>query len=113
MAEKVQQLKVIDNPFVTELYANKMVTTSFDGGAVVITLGVMRFVSEDAAAQASEERTVPPVHVTARLAVSPAGAVELATALNTMLKTLSERQQRRATADKPNPKRSGGEKSKA
>jgi hypothetical protein len=34
-----------------------------------------------------------PVHVTARLAISPAGAVELASALNTMLKTLSERQQ--------------------
>jgi hypothetical protein len=38
------------------------------------------------------------VHVTARLAISPGGAVELANALNAMLKTLSQMQQKAAAA---------------
>jgi hypothetical protein len=52
----------------------------------------------EAGTKAPEEGTLPPVHVTARLAISPAGAVELANALNAMLKTLSEIQQKAAAA---------------
>jgi len=96
MAEP-QKLKIIDNPSVGELYANKLVAASFDGGAVVITLGTARFVPEQSD-KASKEGTVQPVHVTARLAISPAGAVELANALNAMLKTLSQMQQKAAAA---------------
>ena len=96
MAEP-QKLKVIDNPSIGELYANKLVTASFDGGAVVITLGTARFVPEENT-KAPKEGTLPPVHVTARLAISPAGAVELANALNTMLKTLSQMQQKAVAA---------------
>jgi hypothetical protein len=92
-----QKLKIIDNPSVGELYANKLVAASFDGGAVVITLGTARFVPEQGA-KAPKESNVPPVHVTARLAISPAGAVELANALNAMLKTLSQMQQKAAAA---------------
>jgi hypothetical protein len=91
-----QKLEVIDNPSVAELYANKLVAASFDGGAVVITLGATRFVPETGAK--AKEGSLPPVHVTARLAISPAGAVELANALNAMLKTLSEMQQKAAAA---------------
>jgi hypothetical protein len=94
---KPKQIKVIDNPSVAECYANKLVAASFDGGAVVITLGTTRFVPE-AGTKAPEEGTLPPVHITARLAISPAGAVELANALNAMLKTLSEIQQKAAAA---------------
>lgn len=96
MAEP-QKLKIIDNPSVGELYANKLVAASFDGGAVVITLGTTRFVPEESA-KAPKEGTLPPVHVTARLAISPAGAVELTNALNSMLKTLSQMQQKAAAA---------------
>jgi len=94
MAEP-QKLKIIDNPSIAESYANKLIAASFDGGAVVITLGAMRFVPQPSAEAPKEDRP-PPVHVTARLAISPAGAVELAKALNSMLKTLSEMQQKAA-----------------
>jgi hypothetical protein len=100
MAEP-QKLKVIDNPSVGELYANKLVAASFDGGSVVITLGTARVVL-DQNAKAPKEAAPPPVHVTARLAISPAGAVELANALTAMLKTLSQMQQKAAAAAQPN-----------
>jgi hypothetical protein len=92
-----QKLKIIDNASVGEIYANKLVAAAFDGGAVVITLGATRFVPEQSVTT-SKESSPPPVHVTARLAISPAGAVELANALNAMLKTLSQMQQRSAEA---------------
>ena len=96
MAEP-QKLEIIDNPSVAESYANKLVAASFDGWAVVITLGTTRFVPEQST-KAPKQGTLPPVHVTARLAISPAGAVELANALNSMLKTLSQMQQKAAAA---------------
>jgi hypothetical protein len=96
MAEP-QKLKIIDNPSVAESYANKLVAASFDGGADIITLGTARFVPEDNA-KTPKEGSLPPVYVTVRLAISPAGAVELANALNAMLKTLSEIQQKAAAA---------------
>ena len=98
MAES-QKLKVIDNPSIGETYANKLVAASFDGGAVVITLGTTRFVPEQDG-EATKERALPPVHVTARLALSPGGALELANALSTMLKTLSD-MQKKAPAARP------------
>jgi hypothetical protein len=94
---KPEKVKVIDNPSVKESYANKVIATSFDGGAVVITLGTTRFVPDYIAA-APKEGSAPPVHVTARLAMSPAGAVELINALNAALKTLSQIQQNAAAA---------------
>jgi hypothetical protein len=94
-----QKLEVIDNPSVAEFYANKLVAASFDGGAVMITLGATRFMP----GAKPKEGSLPPVHVTARLAISPAGAVELANALNAMLKTLSEMQQKAAAAKPPPP----------
>ena len=72
-----QKLEVIDNPSVAELYANKLVGASFDGGAVLITLGATRRFMPEKGAKA-KEGSLPPVHVTARLAISPAGTVELA-----------------------------------
>jgi hypothetical protein len=96
MAES-QKLQIIDNPSIGESYANKLVAASFDGGAVVITLGTTRFVPEQDG-KATKERTLPPVHVTSRLALSPGGALELANALNTMLKTLHDMQTKAAAA---------------
>jgi hypothetical protein len=92
-----QTVRVIDNPSIAETYANKLIATSFDVGAVVITLGTTRFLPEPGG-QTPKGGSLPPVHVTARLAISPAGAVELTNALNSMLKTLSQIQQKAAAA---------------
>ena len=99
MADAPQKFNIIDNPSIGELYANKLVATSFDGGAVSITLGTTRFVPEQGGGSPKKGKPAS-VHVTARLALSPGGAVELANALGAMLKTLSQMQQK-ATA-KPN-----------
>ena len=95
MATERKKFKIVDDPSVRESYANKLISASFDGGAVVVTLGATRFVPEDSD-QTPKEDTTPPVHVTARLAISPGGAVELANALGSMLKTLSEIQKKAA-----------------
>jgi hypothetical protein len=94
--KKPAQFKVIDNPAVAETYANKLVAASYDGGAVVITLGTVRVVPEHGT-DASRSVTQP-VFVTARLALSPSGAVELGNALNNMLKMLRDLSQKAATA---------------
>jgi hypothetical protein len=101
MADQPPKFKIIDNAAVVETYANKLVAASFDGGAVVLTLGATRFVPETAA-DTPKEGALPPVFVTQRLALSPAGAMEVANALNNMLKTLSEMQQKAAAASKAN-----------
>jgi hypothetical protein len=100
MGTESKKFKILDDPSVRESYANKLISASFDGGAVVVTLGTTRFMPEDST-QSPKEGNLPPVHVTARLAISPGGAVELANALTNMLKTLSELQ-KKAAADKTN-----------
>jgi hypothetical protein len=102
MADKPKKLTVIDNPAVAECYANRLIAASFDGGSVVITLGVSRFLPE-ADGKNSKEAAVQPVYVTARLAISPSGAVELTNALTTMLKTLSQMQQKAAAGKAEQP----------
>src|SRR6476620_9541778 len=101
MADEPPKFEIIDNPSVAECYANKLIATSFDGGAVIITLGAARFVPEHSS-QNPKEGSHPPVHVTARLAITPAGAIELTNALNQLLKTLSQMQQKAAAVAKPN-----------
>ena len=93
MTAEPRKLKIIENPLVGEAYANKLIAASFDGGAVAVTLGVMRFLPEGDG-DTQEKSNILPVHVTSRLALSPAGAVELANALTNMLKKLSQIQQR-------------------
>ena len=58
---------------------------------------IMRFEPEHGAVNL-EENSLLPLHVTSRLALSPAGAMELANALNNMLKTVSQIQQKAAAA---------------
>jgi len=92
MASETKKLKIVDDPSVRETYANKLISASFDGGAVIVTLGASRFVPEST--EGAKEDNPPPIHVTTRVALSPGGAVELANALGNMLKTLSEMQQK-------------------
>jgi len=90
MADTQQKPRVEDDPRVLEVYGNKVVSTSFDGGAVVITIGTARFLPEriDDVPQQGHQ---PVIHVTARLALSPAAAVELGNALNNILRAMATR----------------------
>ncbi|HEY8264057.1 MAG TPA: hypothetical protein VIG26_06825 [Methyloceanibacter sp.] len=92
MADQAPKFKIVDNTAIIETYANKLIAASFDGGAVVLTLGSTRFVPESGA-ETPKEGVMPPVYVTQRLALSPGGAMEVANALNNMLKTMGEMQQ--------------------
>jgi len=92
MADQAPQFKIVDNAAIIETYANKLIAASFDGGAVVLTLGSTRFVPESGA-ETPKEGVMPPVYVTQRLELSPGGAMEVANALNNMLKTMGEMQQ--------------------
>ena len=100
MTDKEKGLRVVDDPTVRESYANKLISTMFDGGALTITMGVTRFVPERTEGGATGEQ--PVVHVTTRLAVSPAGAVELANALANMLNTLKQNAASRQADQKTN-----------
>jgi hypothetical protein len=74
MADTQQKPRIEDDPRVLEVYGNKVVSTSFDDGAVVITIGTTRFLPERI-----DDVEQPVIHVTARLALSPPAAVELET----------------------------------
>ena len=93
MADKHERPRIIDNPAVAETYANKVIAAAFDGGSVVITLGASRLELESSAKD-KKGNSPPSLHVTARLALPPAAAVELSNALNAILKTLSQIKQK-------------------
>ena len=108
MADAPKKFDIIDNPSVCELYANKLIATSFDGGAVSVTLGTTRLMPEKGGESPKKDKPAS-VHVTARLALSPGGAVELANALGAMLKTLSQMQQKAAQVQEKAASKSNGE----
>ena len=89
-----------DDPHVLEVYGNKLINVSYDGGAVVVTIGAARFLPEriDDAPQQSQQ---PVVHVTARLALSPSAVVELINALNNVLGVITKRAAPEAASQKP------------
>src|SRR5262245_28159186 len=78
------RMKIEDDPHVLEVYGNRVINVSYDGGAVVVTIGAARLLPEriDEAPQQSQQ---PVIHVTARLALSPTAAVELINGLNNIL----------------------------
>jgi hypothetical protein len=90
MADIHQKLRIEDDPYVLEVYGNKLVSTSFDGGAVVITIGAARILPERID-EVPQQGRQPIVHVTARLALSPSAAVELRNALNDILSAMTKR----------------------
>ena len=87
MAEKPKGLRIIDDPTVKDLYANKFISTMFDGGALEITLGVMRFLPERTEG-GPPKGVEPEIHVSARVALSPSAAVELINNVSKMINTL-------------------------
>ena len=87
-----QKPRIRDNPAILEIYSNKLISTSFDGGALVITMGATRFLPERID-EPPKQGQHPEVYVTSRLALSPSAAVELVNNLNNMLSALSKAQQ--------------------
>jgi hypothetical protein len=97
MAE-TKQAQIIDDPSVKEVYVNKLVAAAFDGACVSITLGAarVRAPGDEDATEVSAR-----VHVTTRLALSPAAAVDLTKNLGKMLNTLKEMATKKLGEQKP------------
>jgi hypothetical protein len=98
MAEK-QAAQIVDDTSVREIYVNKLVSAAFDGACVSVTFGVARVVP--LGGQEANEPSAN-VHVTTRLALSPAAAVDLTKNLGKMLNTLKEMTLKRLSEQKPN-----------
>ena len=88
-APEQEALAVVDDAAVKELYANKLISTTFDGGTLGITMGVTRLVPAKIEREPTEPRR-PKVHVTTRLTLAPAAAIELTKALTSMLNSMSK-----------------------
>ncbi len=82
---KVENPRVIDDPTVREVYANKIVSAQFDGGTVMITLGATRITPNRIDERPDVAGVKPAVHISARLALSPPAAMELINNLNGLL----------------------------
>lgn len=90
--------QIVDDPSAKEIYANKLISAAFDGASVSLTFGVARVLptgNPDGGAAGAN------VHVTSRLALSPAAAVDLAKSLGKMLNTLKEMAEKRLEEQKP------------
>jgi hypothetical protein len=96
MADKRPPLKIRDDPAVTEVYANKVVSLTFDGHAVMVTFGCGRIVPEQADEPSTSEGAA--VCVNCRLALSPPAAMELIKSISNMVTALQKAQ---AQAQKP------------
>ena len=100
MTEAKPKPKVIDNPTVHESFSTKLVTTSFDGGAISVTLGALRFVP-DRIDGAPKDSDAPSIHVSTRFAMTPSCAVELINALNQTLSVVATQGQQKVAPLQP------------
>ncbi|MEM7399103.1 MAG: hypothetical protein AAF354_09195 [Pseudomonadota bacterium] len=91
-----EPMTVVDDTATKEVYANKLIATTFDGGALSITLGTTRYVPERIERDAKGQSSQAQVYVTSRLALSPVAAMELTRALTNMLGSLSKMAAQRA-----------------
>ena len=87
MNEGGRSLNVHDDSAVRETYANQMVSATFDGGSLILTLGVRRYVPE----HVGEPMKPGSVLVTERLAITPAVAAEMINSLQELLAIASRR----------------------
>lgn len=93
MTEQKQKFRIHDNPAIGEVYVNKFIGSFFDGGAVTLTFGTIRLVTEKTD-EGPREGSQPAVYITHRLSLSPSAAVELINGLNTVLSALTQAQAR-------------------
>ena len=90
MAGDQQKPRIVDNPQVREIYINKTIGVSYDGGTIGLTLGCTRVLPERLDTPPRQDHP-PAVHVTGRIALTPSAAVELANALNGILADIAKR----------------------
>jgi hypothetical protein len=84
VSENRKNPKVVTDPAVREVYANKLISTTFDGGSIVLTLGVTR-VLPNRVDEAPDANAVPNCHVTSMIALSPAASIEVVNGLGSMI----------------------------
>jgi hypothetical protein len=91
MSGNQQKPRIVDNPGVREIYINKTIGASYDGGTISITLGCTRMLPEQLDTLPRQDQP-PAVYVTGRVALTPSAAVELANALNGILTDIAKKQ---------------------
>ena len=96
MADKQPSFRINDDAAVTEIYANKIVSTMFDGHAVVITFGTGRILPDRTDEQPKEGAIIC---VNCRIALSPPAALELANSINSMTKAVQNAQRKTVPPD--------------
>jgi hypothetical protein len=79
---------VVDDPTVRPVFTSKVISTVFDGGTIVATLGDVRLMPPSTD-QSPKQGTI---YVTTRLALTPTAAVELVQSLGNLLKHLAAQQ---------------------
>jgi hypothetical protein len=95
MADKQPTYRISDDLAVNEIYANRIVSTMFDGHAVVITFGSGRILPERTDEPPKEAATI---HVTCRVALSPPAAFELTNAINNLMASVHKGQAQKSAA---------------
>ena len=95
MPNKQPSYRIKDEPAVTEIYANKIVSAIFDGHVVSLTLGNGRIAPERADEQPKEEISI---HVNCRIALSPSAALEVVNSINNIMATVQKMQKPAAAA---------------
>jgi hypothetical protein len=95
VAEQQQsRFRIQDDPSVIETYANKFLGSGFDGSAVALTFESLR-VPLEKTDEGPIQGQQPVVHVTHRLTISPAAALELINGLNATFTALKQAQAQR------------------
>jgi hypothetical protein len=91
------QLVVWEQPgvFNRSVLANKIVSTMFDGHAVVITFGCGRILPERTEEQPKEGATIC---VNCRIALSPPAAIELVNSIKNMMTAVQDAQRKNPAA---------------
>ncbi len=82
MPDKQSIFGLEDDRASNEIYVNKIVSTTFDGHAIVITFGSGRISPERNDEQQKEAGTI---HVSSRIALSPPAAIELINMINKLM----------------------------
>jgi hypothetical protein len=89
MPDKRPTFRINDDLAATEIYANKIVGTTFDGHSVVITFGSARILPERTDEPPKEAATIC---VTCRIALPPPAAIELINTINNLLASAQKAQ---------------------
>jgi hypothetical protein len=80
MTDTKQKPRVVDDPSIREVYADKLIGVSFDGSTIVATVGAVRMIPKRIDDAPTPECCS--IHIAARLAFSPRLGIELVQAIS-------------------------------